>query len=153
MFKRNDSIMNKITDRQTVAKYLVIAIFFAIFIGMFFVRWHIRNEFLGYMNAFELTAFILLAIVLRCKKYIFIMFIMVFSFRILGVNPYTFDVIKGGYSTKKIYPSDANEIYLLSFKDKSTATVIKKKDKWECIGGNYGNEYACNIISRSLDKH
>ena len=49
------------------------------------------------------------------------------------------------YSSAKLSLPEIEEIYLLSFDDGSSTTLIKKDGKWEYTGA-YANKHRCKII-------
>lgn len=147
-FQGNDLHMKSIIDRQVIRKVLVFGVFYILLISMFIISGHIKNAALNYVFAFELVSFILIAITLRGEKYIIVLFIIFYIIMSGFCNPLTLHVVTSDHSVRKLSASDVDEVYVLSFKDGSTATMLKKNGKWECIGSLYANEQVCRFLAR-----
>ena len=136
--------------RFRIAKALTIGSFSIILCSMFVVSWHIKNKAIDYIFGFELVSFVAIAATMQCKKYIpilatiFWLFISYYSY-----NPYTDYLIMERYSSVKLSLPEIEEIYLLSFDDGSSTTLIKKDGRWECTGA-YENKHSCKIIVWAL---
>ena len=79
-------------------------------------------------------------------KYIPALFVIFWLFMsYYSYNPYTDSVITQGYSSVKLSLAEIEELYILSFDDGSSTTLIKKDGKWECTGA-YENKHSCKVI-------
>lgn len=132
--------------RFKVAKVLIVGSFLVILCSMFVISWHIKNKAINYIFGFELVSFVAIAAVMQCKKYIPALFVIFWLFMsYYSYNPYTDSVITQGYSSFKLSLAEIEELYILSFDDGSSTTLIKKDGKWECTGA-YENKHSCKVI-------
>ena len=132
--------------RFRIAKILTIGSFLIILCSMFVVGWHIKNKAIDYIFGLELLSFAAIATVMQCKRYIPILFVVFWFFMsCYSYNPYTDYLIMERYSSVKLSLPEIEEIYLLSFDDGSSTTLIKKDGKWECTGA-YADKRRCGII-------
>lgn len=132
--------------RFRIAKILTIGSSLIILCSMFVVSWHVNNKAIDYIFGLELLSFAAIATVMQCKRYIPILFVVFWLFiSCYSYNPYTDYLIMERYSSVKLSLSEIEEIYLLSFDDGSSTTLIKKDGKWECTGA-YANKHRCKII-------
>lgn len=132
--------------RFRIAKILTIGSFLIILCSMFVVSWHIKNKAIDYIFGFELLSFAAIATVTQCKRYVPILFVVFWFFiSYYSYNPYTYSVITRGYSSVKLSLNEIEELYILSFDDGSSTTLMKRNGKWECTGA-YANKHRCGII-------
>lgn len=132
--------------RFRIAKALTIGSFLIILCSMFVVSWHVNNKAIDYIFGLELLSFAAIATVMQCKRYIPILFVVFWFFiSYYSYNPYTYSVITRGYSSVKLSLNEIEELYILSFDDGSSTTLMKRNGKWECTGA-YANKHRCGII-------
>lgn len=132
--------------RFRIAKILTIGSFLIILCSMFVVGWHIKNKAIDYIFGLELLSFAAIATVMQCKRYIPILFVVFWFFMsYYSYNPYTYSLITRGYSSVKLSLTEIEELYILSFDDGSSTTLMKKDGKWECTGA-YADKRRCGII-------
>lgn len=132
--------------RFRIAKILTIGSFLIILCSMFVVSWHIKNKAIDYIFGFELLSFAAIATVMQCKRYMPILLAVFWFFMsYYSYNPYTYSVIMRGYSSVKLSLNKIEELYILSFDDGSSTTLMKKDGKWECTGA-YADKRRCGII-------
>jgi hypothetical protein len=88
------------------------------------------------------------------RKYLFILIIVGSLIVLLPLvsNPYTYYILSSAIVEKEI-PDKDGEIFIVKFRDNSSATIVYNAEDKICIGREYESKYRCRFILSVVDKY